>query len=93
MKILLQIVNHVMIINTQAFNARGKDARRIYQELDQFGTRKPIDIISQTNPVLIIDEPQSVEGIKHLRVCRALIRYLHYATLLLTRLNTTKFTV
>ena len=56
----------VMIINTQAFNARGKDARRIYQELDQFGTRKPIDIISQTNPILIIDEPQSVEGTKTL---------------------------
>lgn len=50
----------VMVINTQAFNARGKDARRIYQELDQFGTRKPIEIISQTNPILIIDEPQSV---------------------------------
>lgn len=50
----------VMIINTQAFNARGADARRIYQELDQFGTRKPIDIIAQTNPILIIDEPQSV---------------------------------
>lgn len=56
----------VMIINTQAFNARGKDARRIYQELDQFGTRKPIEIISQTNPILIIDEPQSVEGAKTL---------------------------
>ena len=56
----------VMIINTQAFNARGKDARRIYQELDQFGTRKPIEIIAQTNPILIIDEPQSVEGKKTL---------------------------
>lgn len=56
----------VMIINTQAFNARGKDARRIYQELDQFGTRKPIDIIAQTNPILIIDEPQSVDGVKTL---------------------------
>lgn len=52
----------VMIINTQAFNARGSDARRIYQELDQFGTRKPIEIIAQTNPILIIDEPQSVDG-------------------------------
>lgn len=57
---------NVMIINTQAFNARGKDARRIYQELDQFGTRKPIDIIAQTNPILIIDEPQSVDGAKTL---------------------------
>lgn len=56
----------VMIINTQAFNARGKDARRIYQELDEFGSRKPIDIISQANPILIIDEPQSVEGAKTL---------------------------
>ena len=54
----------VMIINTQAFNARSKDARRIYQELDQFGTRKPIDIIANTNPILVIDEPQSVEGAK-----------------------------
>ncbi|MFV0505445.1 MAG: type III restriction-modification system endonuclease [Bacteroidales bacterium] len=56
----------VIIINTQAFNARGKDARRIYQELDQFGTRKPIDVIAQTNPILIIDEPQSVDGEKTL---------------------------
>lgn len=56
----------VMIINTQAFNARGKDARRIYQELDQFGTRKPIEIIAQTNPILIIDEPQSVDGARTL---------------------------
>lgn len=56
----------VMIINTQAFNAKGKDARRIYMELDQFGTRRPIEIISQTNPILIIDEPQSVDGEKTL---------------------------
>jgi type III restriction enzyme len=56
----------VMIINTQAFNAKGKNANRIYLELDQFGTRKPIEIISQTNPILIIDEPQSVDGEKTL---------------------------
>lgn len=49
----------VMIINTQAFNASGNDARRIFMELDQFGTRRPIEIIAQTNPILIIDEPQS----------------------------------
>ena len=56
--------NHisVMIINTQAFNSRGKDARRIDMELDQFGSQKPIDIIAQTRPILIIDEPQSVDG-------------------------------
>jgi type III restriction enzyme len=55
---------NVMIINTQAFNARGKDARRIYMELDEFQSRMPIDVIAQTNPILIIDEPQSVEGAK-----------------------------
>lgn len=49
----------VMIINTQAFAARGADARRIHMELDQFGSRRPIDIIAQTNPIIIIDEPQS----------------------------------
>ncbi len=53
---------NVMIINSQAFNARGKDARRIYMELDEFRSRRPIDIIAKTNPILIIDEPQSVEG-------------------------------
>lgn len=52
----------VMIINAQAFNAKGKDARRIYMELEGFRYRKPIDIIAKTNPILIIDEPQSVEG-------------------------------
>lgn len=50
----------VMVINTQAFAARGADARRIHQELDHFGSRKPIDIIAQTRPIIIIDEPQSV---------------------------------
>ena len=53
---------NVMIINSQAFNAKGKDARRITMKLDEFRSRRPIDIIAKTNPVLIIDEPQSVEG-------------------------------
>lgn len=53
---------NVMIINSQAFNARGKNARRIYMKLDEFRSRRPIDIIAKTNPILIIDEPQSVEG-------------------------------
>lgn len=53
---------NVMIINSQAFNARGKDARRIHMKLDEFRSRRPIDIIAKTNPILIIDEPQSVEG-------------------------------
>ncbi len=53
---------NVMIINTQAFNAKGKDANRINRKLDEFQSRKPIDVIAKTNPILIIDEPQSVEG-------------------------------
>jgi type III restriction enzyme len=53
---------NVMIINSQAFNARGKDARRITMKLDEFRSRRPIDILAKTNPIMIIDEPQSVEG-------------------------------
>lgn len=53
---------NTMIINSQAFNARGKNARRIYMKLDDFRSRRPIDILAKTNPILIIDEPQSVEG-------------------------------
>lgn len=55
---------HVMIINVQAFNATGKDARRIHEELDEFQSRKPIDVIKSTRPILILDEPQKMEGDK-----------------------------
>jgi len=57
---------NVMVINVQAFNATGKDARRIYEELDDFQSRKPIDVISANRPVLILDEPQKMEGGKTL---------------------------
>lgn len=53
-----------MIINVQAFNARGKDARRIYEELDDFQSRRPIDVLKANRPVLILDEPQKMEGKK-----------------------------
>jgi type III restriction enzyme len=53
---------NVMIINIQAFNARGADNRRIYEELDDFQSRKPIDVISSNRPILILDEPQKMEG-------------------------------
>ena len=55
---------NVMVINAQAFNARGKDARRIYEELDDFQTRRPIDVIARNHPILILDEPQKMEGAK-----------------------------
>ena len=53
---------NVMIINIQAFNARGKDARRIRTELDDFGSRKPIDVIKANRPIIILDEPQKMGG-------------------------------
>ena len=58
---------NVMIINIQAFNATGKDNRRIYEELDDFQSRKPIDVISGNRPILILDEPQKMEGEKTLK--------------------------
>ena len=57
---------NVMIINVQAFNATGKDARRIYEELDDFQSRRPIDVIKANRPILILDEPQKMEGTKTL---------------------------
>jgi type III restriction enzyme len=53
---------NVMVINIQAFNARGADNRRIYDELDDFQSRKPIDVIASNRPILILDEPQKMEG-------------------------------
>lgn len=52
----------VMIINIQAFNTRGKDGRKIYEELDSFQSRRPIDVIKKTRPILILDEPQKMSG-------------------------------
>ena len=57
-----------MIINTQAFNTsmkeggRSKDARIIYSKRDNFGSRRPIDVIAANNPILILDEPQKMGG-------------------------------
>lgn len=65
---------YAMIINTQAFNSslnedknkegRSGDAsaRIIFSKRDEFGSRRPIDILAQTHPVMIVDEPQSVLG-------------------------------
>lgn len=58
----------VMIINMQAFNTsmkengRSKDARIIFSERDDFGSRRPIDVISATHPIMILDEPQKMGG-------------------------------
>lgn len=53
---------NVMVINIQAFASRGADNRRIYDELDDFQSRRPIDVIASNRPVLILDEPQKMEG-------------------------------
>lgn len=59
---------NVMIINMQAFNSslkeggRSKDSRIIYSKRDEFASRRPIDVIAANNPILILDEPQKMEG-------------------------------
>ncbi|MBQ3653640.1 MAG: DEAD/DEAH box helicase family protein [Synergistaceae bacterium] len=54
----------IMIINSQAFNAKDSNSRRIRMEIDQFQSMKPIDVLASVRPIMIIDEPQSVEGAK-----------------------------
>jgi type III restriction enzyme len=74
---------NVMIINVQAFNARGQDARRIYEELDDFQSRRPIDVIKSNRPILILDEPQKMGGdatMKSLKEFNALMMLRYSAT-------------
>lgn len=74
---------NVMVINVQAFAARGADNRRIYEELDDFQSRRPIDVISANRPILILDEPQKMEGaatLKSLEEFKALIVLRYSAT-------------
>lgn len=61
----------VMIINTQAFssslnesnkNKKNNIARIIYSNRDEFGSRRPIDVIAATRPIIILDEPQKMGG-------------------------------
>lgn len=58
----------VMIINTQAFasslkkDGRSKEARIIYSKRDEFGSRRPIDVIKANRPIIILDEPQKMGG-------------------------------
>ena len=52
----------VMVINMQAFNAKGADARRITMQLEEFSGCTPMNVLAAARPILIIDEPQSVLG-------------------------------
>ena len=74
---------NVMVINVQAFAARGSDNRRIYEVLDDFQSRRPIDVISANRPILILDEPQKMEGaqtLKSLEEFKALMVLRYSAT-------------
>ena len=51
---------NVIIMNYQAFNTKSKESRKIYEELDELQSRRPIDVIKSTNPILIVDEPQKM---------------------------------
>ena len=59
---------NVMIINTQAFasslkeGARNKESKIIYSKRDDFASRRPIDVIAANRPIIIMDEPQKMEG-------------------------------
>jgi type III restriction enzyme len=65
---------NIMIINTQAFNTTmnedknvegrsGNEAARIsYTKRDEFGSRRPIDVIKANRPIIILDEPQKMGG-------------------------------
>lgn len=59
---------NVMIINTQAFASSLKEGGKskasliIYSERDEFGSRRPIDVISANRPIIILDEPQKMGG-------------------------------
>lgn len=74
---------NVMVINVQAFNAKGKDNLRIYDVLDDFQSRRPIDVISANRPIMILDEPQKMEGaqtLKSLEEFKALMVLRYSAT-------------
>lgn len=50
----------VMIVTVGAINK--KDVNNLYKDSEKTGGEKPIDLIKATRPILIVDEPQSVDG-------------------------------
>lgn len=63
---------NIMIINVQAFNtikegANNEASRKIYASLDEFGSRRPIDVIRRNRPIIILDEPQKMGADKTLQ--------------------------
>src|SRR3989344_7790267 len=50
---------NIMVMTVSAFN---KDANVLYAARDQMQGEQPISYIQKTNPILILDEPQNMEG-------------------------------
>ena len=50
----------IMIVTVGAINK--KDVNNLYKDSEKTGGEKPIDLITSTRPILIVDEPQSVDG-------------------------------
>lgn len=50
----------IMVVTVGAINK--KDVNNLYKDSEKTGGEKPIDLIKATSPILIVDEPQSVDG-------------------------------
>ena len=50
----------IMVMTVGSINK--KDVNNLYKESENMGGEKPIDLISATHPIVIVDEPQSVDG-------------------------------
>ena len=50
----------IMVVTVGAINK--KDVNNLYKDSEKTGGEKPIDLIRATRPILIVDEPQSVDG-------------------------------
>ncbi|BCA95214.1 type III restriction endonuclease subunit R [Legionella antarctica] len=50
----------IMVTSVGAINK--KDVNNLYKENENTGGEKPIDLVRATNPIIIVDEPQSVDG-------------------------------
>jgi restriction endonuclease len=50
----------IMVVTVGAINK--KDVNNLYKESEKTGDERPVDLIRATRPILIVDEPQSVDG-------------------------------
>lgn len=88
----------VMIINVQAFTRAPKPGASkrtimnqkniIYRELDDFQSRRPIDVIKKNNPILIVDEPQKIEG-DHKKASKSFEALAEFNPLMILRYSAT----